>query len=175
MSDESPVDGTIKFNAPTVAGHRFVDSSEGWKCEVCNRRWTDVVARQPTWPGYSRGNGEPVSQGIACVGNLNTPEEEQIEAVKTSAGRIIRIISLVPNTQFSVYDAANSGQMTDANLILQQGAVSIAGAYGVTPGTYGTGTATLPSGIIELHWPVVNGIAVSMPDNAGGPISVSFD
>lgn len=94
MSDATPAEAKeasrIKFNPPKVAGHRFVDSSEGWSCEVCNRRWADVVARQPTWPGHSRGTAAPVSQGIACVGTLNDPEEEQIEAEKARVWDAVR-------------------------------------------------------------------------------------
>ena len=92
MSDEALVkdDHKLRFQPPKVAGHRFVDSSEGWACEVCNRRWADVVARQPTWPKHSREDGAQVSQGIACVGTLNTPEEEQIEAEKARVWDAVR-------------------------------------------------------------------------------------
>jgi len=82
---------SIKFRPPVVAGHRFVDSSEGWLCEKCKRRWADVVARQPTWPDYDRASGnEPYAEGIACVGTLNDPENEQIEAEKVRLWDTIR-------------------------------------------------------------------------------------
>jgi hypothetical protein len=80
----------IRFQPPKVAGHRFVDTSEGWACEVCQRRWADVIARQPSWPAHDRANGAPMSEGIACVGTLNTPEEEQIEAEKARIWDTIR-------------------------------------------------------------------------------------
>lgn len=75
-------------DAPRVAGHTFVHTAEGWKCERCDRLWCNVVARQPSWPGHVRmddsGNRlpEPSTEGIACVGDLNTQENEQIDAEK---------------------------------------------------------------------------------------------
>lgn len=68
-------------DAPSVVGHTFVHSPEGWVCERCNRRWCNVVARQPSWPAHDRSLGiDPLGEGIACVGDLNDREQGQIDA-----------------------------------------------------------------------------------------------